>query len=58
MKKEILANSIIIGMQGFAGEALFSAIGKKVLKDPLDSSYYIYYYQPQTKQYEVMAYLE
>ncbi len=58
MKKEILANSTVIGVQGFAGETLFSAIGKKVLKDPLDSSYYIYYYTPETKQYEVMAYLE
>ncbi len=58
MKKEILANSSVIGLQWLAWEALFSAIGKKVLKDPLDSSYYIYYYQPQTKQYEVMAYLE
>jgi hypothetical protein len=58
MKKEIIANSSVIGVQGFAGEALFSAIGKKVLKDPLDSSYYIYYYSPQTSRYEVMAYLE
>lgn len=57
-KKEILSNSVVIGNQGFAWEALFSAIGKKVLKDPLDSSYYIYYYQPQTKQYEVMSYME
>ena len=57
-KKEIIANSVVIGVQWFAGESLFSAIGKKVLKDPLDSSYYIYYYQPQSRQYEVMAYLE
>jgi hypothetical protein len=58
LKKEILTNSSVTGVQGFAGEALFSAIGKKVLKDPLDSTYYIYYYSTQSKQYEVMAYLE
>jgi hypothetical protein len=57
-KKEIFANSSIIGVQGYAGEALFSAIGKKVLRDPLDSSYYLYYYSPITKQYEVMTFLE
>jgi hypothetical protein len=29
-----------------------------VLRDPLDSSYYVYYHDPQSKTYEVMAYLE
>lgn len=57
-KKEIIANNIVIGIQGYAWEALFSAIDRKVLKDPLDGTYYIYYYQPETSQYEVMAYLE
>lgn len=57
-KKEIIANNVVIGIQGYAGEALFSAIDRKVLKDPLDGSYYIYYFQPETSQYEVMAYLE
>lgn len=57
-KKLIIANNITIGMQWFAGEALFSAIDRKVLKDPLDGGYYIYYIQPETNQYEVMAYLE
>lgn len=57
-KKEIIANNVVIGIQWLAGEALFSAIERKVLKDPLDGTYYIYYYQPETSQYEVMAYLE
>lgn len=57
-KKEIIANNIIIGIQWYAGEALFSAIDRKVLKDPLDGTYYVYYYQPDTSQYEVLTYLE
>ena len=57
-KKEIIANNNIIGIQWYAWEELFDAIGKKVLKDPLDGSYYIYYLQPETSQYEVIWYLE
>lgn len=56
--KNILVDGIAIGSQGFAGEAFFSAIGKKLVKDPLDNTYYVYYYQPNTHQYEIMAFLE
>lgn len=57
-KKEIIINNELTGIQWFAWEAFFSEINRKILKDPLDGSYYVYFYQPETSEYEVMAYLE
>lgn len=57
-KKEIIVNNSIIGAQGFAWEDFFSAIGSKVLKDPLDKTYYTYAYDPESGEYEVLAYME
>lgn len=57
-EKQISVGNIIIWVQWYAGEAFFGAIEKSVLKDPLDNTYYTYYYQPRSNQYEVMAHLE
>jgi hypothetical protein len=56
--KRVVVNWAAIGEQGFAGEAFFSAIGKKVLKDPKDGSYYPYFRDVKTGKYQVMAFME
>lgn len=58
MQKEVISGGKMSGYQGSAGEEFFTTLGKPVIKDPYDDSYYAYFYEPKAKTYEIMAFME
>lgn len=47
-----------MGYQGVAGKALFDAIGLDFPRDPVTDQMYYYFFNPDTQEYQVLAFLD
>ena len=47
-----------MGYQGVAGKSLFDAIGLDFPRDPVTNELYYYFFDPDTKEYQILAFLD